>query len=341
MSDQVKRILHIDDDEDDYIILRDMLAEIESTSYSIDWAKNEEEGLRKLKDHEYDLCLLDYLLGPTNGIDVLKTMMAQNIDVPIILLTGQGDDIVDKQAMEAGAVDYLTKGRFTTQALERIIRYAIANHQAELMRREADSLQHTKELAAAVANEFAQPLQALSNYFELMKIGITKDAYIEKIGSQIDRIKRLTNSLRNITGLKKKEYVDTRILDITRSDDHTDLSLDDKILVVDDEKPILESMVEMFEIRGLNVEGASSGKQALQLIKENDYKIIISDVMMPGMNGPELFEKVRSSGNRSLFLFITGYEIAKNLEKIISKADGVLNKPVTLEQFFLKFKELI
>ena len=328
------RILYMEDDEDDFIIMRDMLSEIDRNRYSLEWCFMPDDLLTKLSSQKFDLCFLDYHLGSVDGIDILKKIKARGLDVPVIMLTGQGDSEIDQKAMQAGAVDYIVKGRISSEALERIIRYSLSNHKAEKARRETESLKHTKELAAAIAHEFSQPLQALSNYYELMSAGVIKKEYIEKIGKQIQRIAELTKSLRNITGLQKKEYVDTHILDLTRSSDRPALSAKDKILIVDDEEEIRETIIDMFRIRGLSIEGAASGEEAIQLIRKNDYKIIISDVMMGGMNGPEFFEKVRALGNRSVFIFITGYEISDSLKEAASKADGLLTKPVTLEQFF-------
>ncbi len=340
ISDGLLHILYIEDDEDDFFIMRDMLADINPDKYVLEWCNRPAESISKLNSNHFDLCFLDYRLGSVDGLTILKDIKAQGLDLPVIMLTSQVREDIDREAMQAGAIDYLVKGRISINALERIIRYAISNKNAEKARRETETLQQTKDLAAAVAHEFAQPLQALSNYHELMSNGVLKKEYIEKIGLQIRRIHELTNNLRNITGLKKKDYVDTQILDIEMSSNDQKFIVGNKILIVDDEEIILETLVDMFQLKGLTVDSASNGEDALELIRDNEYEIIISDVMMDGMSGPQLFEKVRAMGNTSTFIFITGYEISDSLKKIVSQADGVLSKPVSMEEFFQTFNSV-
>ncbi len=88
----------------------------------------------------HELCFLDYHLGARTGLELLREALARGCRTPIIMLTGNGDSEVDVMAMEAGAADYLIKGRFGGPHLERSIRYAIGfaveRHQAlEALRR--------------------------------------------------------------------------------------------------------------------------------------------------------------------------------------------------------------
>ncbi len=125
------KILLVDDDEDDYILTRDLLSEIKGESYDLEWISTYEAGLKAVTDNNYDVSLFDYQLGSHTGIDLLKATVEADCKIPIILLTGQGDHEVDMEAMKAGAADYLNKSEINTQILERSIRYAIKHKQAE------------------------------------------------------------------------------------------------------------------------------------------------------------------------------------------------------------------
>lgn len=124
------RILLVEDDEDDYIITRDLFAEFRTGQHEVDWMKNFPTGLEAMTRNQHDICLVDYRLGAHNGIELLKAAGEQGCQSPIILLTGQGEHEIDLEAMKAGAADYLVKGRLDASILERSIRYAVERKRA-------------------------------------------------------------------------------------------------------------------------------------------------------------------------------------------------------------------
>jgi len=73
----------------------------------------------------HDVYLVDYRLGQNNGVDLVREARGAGSRAPIIMLTGEGTRTVDIEAMEAGASDFLEKGRTSASLLERSIRYAI------------------------------------------------------------------------------------------------------------------------------------------------------------------------------------------------------------------------
>lgn len=125
MKDDVVRILLVEDDEDDYVIIRDVLSEIEGQEFELDWVSNYEEAMEKATSNWHDVCLMDYRLGERDGIQLTREFLRHGFQAPIILLTGLGSHDVDIRAMKQGAVDYLEKGDLNPKLLERSIRYAI------------------------------------------------------------------------------------------------------------------------------------------------------------------------------------------------------------------------
>ena len=114
----------VDDDEDDFIILKDLLREIFGSQYTIDWASSIAEGQQLFNEFRHDILFVDYMLGPDRGLDLVSLVAESAARVPVILLTGQGNIEIDLAAMQAGASDYLVKGRFDAEQLSRAIRYA-------------------------------------------------------------------------------------------------------------------------------------------------------------------------------------------------------------------------
>jgi signal transduction histidine kinase/HPt (histidine-containing phosphotransfer) domain-containing protein len=125
MKIETIKVLLIEDDEDDFILTRDLLAEVRGGNYALDWASSYEEGLQIAGRGEHHVCLVDYRLGELSGVQLIRSARDQGITTPMILLTGQGNHDVDVEAIEAGATDYLIKDETHASRLERTIRYAV------------------------------------------------------------------------------------------------------------------------------------------------------------------------------------------------------------------------
>ena len=138
MESQPVRLLLVDDDEDDYIVTRALLLEIEGGKFELDWVPTYEGALQKIQLRRHDLYLLDYHLGPRNGLELLREALQNGCEAPMILLTGNADHEVDLQAMKAGAADYLVKSRIDGPLLERSIRYALQQKQVQEALRESE-----------------------------------------------------------------------------------------------------------------------------------------------------------------------------------------------------------
>src|SRR5437016_370603 len=123
-------VLLVEDDEDDFIITRDLFSEMASRRFTLDWAKTFEQALERMALNRHDVCLVDYQLGAQNGIELLRAALEAGCQAPIILLTGAGEHEIDLQAMQAGAADYLVKTQLQSNTLERSIRYALQRKRA-------------------------------------------------------------------------------------------------------------------------------------------------------------------------------------------------------------------
>ena len=119
------RVLLVEDDEDDYVLARDLLEHTGRTGVSLCWESSYEGGREALLAGTHDVALVDFRLGATTGLELLRDTAAEGCRTPVILLTGQGDHETDVAAMQSGAADYLVKGETTPPMLERAIRYAL------------------------------------------------------------------------------------------------------------------------------------------------------------------------------------------------------------------------
>jgi len=132
------RLLLVEDDEDDYVLTRDLLADSRRTRFALDWVTSLDDALEAMRTGQHDVYLVDYRLGEHDGLEVLREARAAGYLRPIILLTGQGDGDVDIAAMQAGAADYLVKGQIDSQILERSIRYSLEQNRTLEALRESE-----------------------------------------------------------------------------------------------------------------------------------------------------------------------------------------------------------
>ncbi|MCF8143627.1 MAG: response regulator [Deltaproteobacteria bacterium] len=137
-ENQSLRILLVEDDEDDYVIIRHILSKIEGQTFQLDWVTSCQEAIEKAVLNQHDICLVDYLLGVGNGIQLTRDFLRHGFRAPVILLTGRGSHDVDMQAMKEGAADYLEKIELSPTLLERTIRYAIERSKTLAALRESE-----------------------------------------------------------------------------------------------------------------------------------------------------------------------------------------------------------
>lgn len=201
----------------------------------------------------------------------------------------------------------------------------------EEIEQKAETLKTMQELAGAISHEFSQPLQALNNYINLIKIQPNNPDNIIKSIENIKRISLLVDNLRDLTSIQHQDYVSGKIIDLKHSSQDAMNGNSPKILVVDDEPPIRETLVEMFNISGYACDGASGGLEALNMLNKTKYNIIFSDISMPGMSGLTLFEKIKSINYKCYFVFMTGYTIDGDMDNTVKQADALVHKPVEFE----------
>ncbi len=196
------KILLIDDDEDDYFFIKDLLSDIKDTPYQLEWVGDFNKAKQAVLDPSFDVCLLDYRLGENTGIDLMAEAISKGCKFPFILLTGYGDREVDLKAMQSGASDYLVKANLNAQLLERTIRYTIYRKKSEAQIIMQDRMASVGLLASGLAHEIGTPIGVIRGRAELLKGQASNQDAVNKtadiIIGQIDRISKLVRSLLNL-----------------------------------------------------------------------------------------------------------------------------------------------
>lgn len=128
MNNPEIQILLVDDDEDDYILVSKLLANIPYWTIDLDWAPSSQSAIEKTEKGDYDICFVDHQLDEINGIELMHRMINQGFSGPIVIVTGRGSRDIDITAMIGGASDYIEKSNLKTDVFERCIRYNIERH---------------------------------------------------------------------------------------------------------------------------------------------------------------------------------------------------------------------
>jgi len=106
--------------EDDINLQSNLKLALEKSGYSVDVANDGEEGLFQATEYEYDAAIIDVGLPKVDGISVIKSIRAQDISYPVLILTAR-DNWQDKvSGLDAGADDYLTKPFHNEELLARL-----------------------------------------------------------------------------------------------------------------------------------------------------------------------------------------------------------------------------
>ena len=200
------KVLLVEDDEDDYLIIQDLLDDVQDFSYELNWVPSYPEALQAIRRKHYDIYLVDYRLGGRTGLDLLEELNGEHAGLPVILLTGIGDRQIDMAAMQAGAADFLIKGQFDANLLERAIRYAmertrLINTLNEIaIRDELTGLYNRRELNRLLDDEvdryerYGHPVSLIMVDIDHFKA--VNDTYGHPVGDQV--LKQFAQIIRDV-----------------------------------------------------------------------------------------------------------------------------------------------
>lgn len=205
---QLRRVLLVDDDEDDYLLARELFDDFErDDSYELEWVSTFELGLQALGENRHDICLLDYRLGAQDGIELLREALERGCRIPIVLLTGAGNRDVDYAAMRYGAADYLVKSDLTPTLLERSIRYSLEN--ARLYQQAQRAIELRDEVHRIVVHDLRNPLSTMGLAIQLMERAVGKDRpaadFAEHLQTQRLSIKRMNRLIEDLLDVARIE----------------------------------------------------------------------------------------------------------------------------------------
>jgi two-component system response regulator MprA len=113
------------------------------------------------------------------------------------------------------------------------------------------------------------------------------------------------------------------------------------VIVVDDEYPLRAALRRALALEGIGVTEAASGEEAIDLMRDRSWDAMVLDVLMPGLSGLEVCERLRAAGERIPILMLTAREtVADRVRGLEAGADDYLVKPFALEELLARLRAL-
>ncbi|BBO69334.1 hypothetical protein DSCA_32640 [Desulfosarcina alkanivorans] len=121
--DQKVSILSVEDKDRDFAKVKRILQD--HRQLKLTRTKSIEDAFERLEKDRFDLIFLDYMLPDGTGLDFLEAINSKGVETPVVVITGQGDELIASRIIQAGAYDYLPKANVSGKALLRIISNAL------------------------------------------------------------------------------------------------------------------------------------------------------------------------------------------------------------------------
>ncbi|WP_198807837.1 hybrid sensor histidine kinase/response regulator [Leptolyngbya sp. BL0902] len=157
------KLLLVDDDEVDRMAICRAL-ERSALAVTVTEVTHAEQALAQLRQASYDCVFLDYQLPDRDGLTLIRDLRGQGVTIPLIVLTGQGDEQIAVDLMKAGASDYLVKTRVSADRLALLLRNALRVYAAEQREAQAQAkLQESNRLLTLQNEELERQRRYIEN----------------------------------------------------------------------------------------------------------------------------------------------------------------------------------
>lgn len=311
------KVLLVDDDEDDYLILKRIFSKIPHSPFVLQWSNTFEEAKDLVQSSDFDIFLIDYRLGAHTGLELLEIAMPSKRSEPFLLLTGAGDTAIERKSINLAAADYLVKGTIDPNTLSRALYYALGRKQIERQRLEHYiELNKTKdEFISLASHQLRTPATGVKQYLGMVlqnmagEVPEAQRKLLEKAYESNERQLTIVSDLLKVAQVDAgKVHIRPRptdivelLKDVTKEQAETYASRGQKLAVETTEEPLMAD-VDQAKVRMVFenlIDNASKYSEAdttvtVRMSREEDWikvDIIDQGVGIDPVDNDKLFEK--------------------------------------------------
>ncbi|MFZ1976898.1 MAG: response regulator [Bacteroidota bacterium] len=225
MSEQLIKILLVEESSETARTIGENLEKFEKAVFTVHWVQSSEEALRKLEEQpDFDAIVTDYYIVGMNGLDFTRMVLKEKrIDIPIIFLTTNKDMDIVLKIMKLGVKDYLFKESialpiFPQTILSHVVKIRLKKevNELEVKRRRLDAMQ---EIVLQISEEIRIPLENMKAIAgELIANNQSEKAqkYMQIIKENVERMEMKMEKLKNLKDDKTIQYIkDIRMIDLS------------------------------------------------------------------------------------------------------------------------------
>jgi sigma-B regulation protein RsbU (phosphoserine phosphatase) len=215
MNNGHTHVLLIEDNPGDADLVRLRLVEGDS-GVKVSCANRLADGLASMAKESPSVVLLDLNLPDSHGADTFRRVLEKNPGVPVVILSGQDDEVLAMKALHQGVQDYLVKGDITSNQLERVMRYAI-ERQALLRSLEMSrhqQLEFKNQFLSHVSHELRTPLTCIYQFVTILMDGLAGEINPEQryhLTTVLNSVHQLRAMIRDLLEATRAESGKIRI----------------------------------------------------------------------------------------------------------------------------------
>jgi len=215
MNNGHTHVLLIEDNPGDADLVRLRLVEGDS-GVKVSCSNRLADGLASMAKEPPSVVLLDLNLPDSHGADTFRKVLAKAPGVPVVILSGQDDEVLAMKALHQGVQDYLVKGDITSNQLERVMRYAI-ERQALLRSLEMSrhqQLEFKNQFLSHVSHELRTPLTCIYQFVTILMDGLAGEVNPEQryhLTTVLNSVHQLRAMIRDLLEATRAESGKIRI----------------------------------------------------------------------------------------------------------------------------------
>lgn len=309
------------------------------------------EAMKVMGETNPKLIFVGLDLADSNGLSTLRAVRTKCPGSPIVAVVGDDDHAAGAETLGNGAQDYLYVSESTRDVIERSVIRAIERRKVEEEHANSGWRSGIGQTALGVRHEINNPLAALMLNLEMLKEGGHDDADELLQGIEI-AAKRIAAVVRRLEGLRTPQRIPAiggeAMVDLSRDESarmpgeqnaaagsvRESTAAGSTILLVDDEESVRAIVTRILGRQGHKVLEAEHGAAALRIAAGygETIDLLVTDMYMPGLRGPEILEKLRPSRPGIRVLFMSGYADEDVARSGVEPGSSFLRKPFTVQE---------